>query len=537
MATIDDVIITVDTGVRGRPGIVWRGDWSSSNTYYAGDAVSSGGHAFVADRFIPAGGTQPAVDSSGASTVTGWDVLALRGEAGRPTDEQVDEAVTEYFDNNPAVVRIPVYSSTAQYNFGDRVLFNSGTASTPDWEFFIWTGGADVAGVPVTNSRWLNFEASIQADWNQTDTSALDYIENKPFDSVDTSGALSIDSGVLSSTGEENVQSDWNQTDATADNYIENKPTFSDTANDGDTLGVNFEMDSNNVITATVDASSISTGGDAGFQVAASASPAIIDLFSSITESVITITATEGDLTGATYSNIMITGGPTAARIGSTDTFRVSGIRTSTTNTFNFAVDVTNMVGGRPVVHTARATIRVEDRRVPPSLSGSARHERLSGNYQLTVNVGGHPLTSGQSFTLSGAGADIEQSSNVFSIPVDRFTTDGSHTLTVSYLDSFGTNHVLMHSVEIFSPIRSGVSATQPTAIGDLTNVALDQEVIYRGAGGLYFAVPDTITPVFRSGFLFLSNTALGDLDAFWTLYRVDDYTGTSTLGVLVEEA
>ena len=50
-------------------------------------------------------------------------------------------------------------------------------------------------------------EAQIQADWNQTDTTATDYIKNKP----------TIPSG--------QVQADWNQTDTTATDYIKNKPT------------------------------------------------------------------------------------------------------------------------------------------------------------------------------------------------------------------------------------------------------------------------------------------------------------------------
>jgi hypothetical protein len=50
--------------------------------------------------------------------------------------------------------------------------------------------------------------AQIQSDWNQTNTSALDYIKNKP-----TIPAAQI-------------QSDWNQTSTTALDYIKNKPTI-----------------------------------------------------------------------------------------------------------------------------------------------------------------------------------------------------------------------------------------------------------------------------------------------------------------------
>ena len=49
--------------------------------------------------------------------------------------------------------------------------------------------------------------SSVQSDWNQTDTTAKDYIKNKP-------------------TISEQVQTDWNQTNATAKDYIKNKPTI-----------------------------------------------------------------------------------------------------------------------------------------------------------------------------------------------------------------------------------------------------------------------------------------------------------------------
>ena len=51
-------------------------------------------------------------------------------------------------------------------------------------------------------------EVNVQSDWNQTDTTADDYIKNKP------------DIPAMQ------LQSDWNQTDTTAKDYIKNKPTL-----------------------------------------------------------------------------------------------------------------------------------------------------------------------------------------------------------------------------------------------------------------------------------------------------------------------
>lgn len=58
-------------------------------------------------------------------------------------------------------------------------------------------------------------EVNVQSDWNQADTTADDYIKNKP--SIPTA----------------QVQSNWGQTDNTKLDYILNKPTIPAAANDG----------------------------------------------------------------------------------------------------------------------------------------------------------------------------------------------------------------------------------------------------------------------------------------------------------------
>lgn len=67
--------------------------------------------------------------------------------------------------------------------------------------------------------------AQIQSDWNQADTSALDYIKNKP-----TIPAAQ-------------VQADWNQTNTSAPDYIKNKPSES--------LELTMTDEDGNVITGT----------------------------------------------------------------------------------------------------------------------------------------------------------------------------------------------------------------------------------------------------------------------------------------------
>lgn len=98
-------------------------------------------------------------------------------------------------------------------------------------------------------------EVNVQSDWNQTTTTADDYIKNKPSIPTKTSD-LTNDSNFVSDANyvhtdnnyttaekdklsgiaagaEVNVQSDWNQTTTTADDYIKNKPTLAAVATSG----------------------------------------------------------------------------------------------------------------------------------------------------------------------------------------------------------------------------------------------------------------------------------------------------------------
>ena len=74
----ETVSVTVsDTGLKGRPGIVWREEWSSSLDYYVGDVVKYNGTAFICTEFITA-------NASAFPTVTAnWSVFAEKGDTGR----------------------------------------------------------------------------------------------------------------------------------------------------------------------------------------------------------------------------------------------------------------------------------------------------------------------------------------------------------------------------------------------------------------------------------------------------------------------
>lgn len=78
-------------------------------------------------------------------------------------------------------------------------------------------------------------EANVQADWDQTNSSADDYIKNKPANLVQDPNYVHTDNNFTNADktkldgveagAEVNVQPDWTQSDSSADDYIKNKPT------------------------------------------------------------------------------------------------------------------------------------------------------------------------------------------------------------------------------------------------------------------------------------------------------------------------
>lgn len=79
-----------------------------------------------------------------------------------------------------------------------------------------------------------NAEVNVQSDWNQTNTDADDYIKNKPANLVQDASYVHTDNNYttteknklagIAEGAEVNVQTDWNQNDSTADDFIKNKP-------------------------------------------------------------------------------------------------------------------------------------------------------------------------------------------------------------------------------------------------------------------------------------------------------------------------
>lgn len=80
------------------------------------------------------------------------------------------------------------------------------------------------------------YEAPVQSDWSESDSSKQDYIKNKPSNIVQDASYVHTDNNFtnalkdkldgIEAGAEANVQSDWNQNDSSADDYIKNKPNL-----------------------------------------------------------------------------------------------------------------------------------------------------------------------------------------------------------------------------------------------------------------------------------------------------------------------
>ena len=95
------------------------------------------------------------------------------------------------------------------------------------------TAGNNIV-IDANNVISATADPQVQADWAQTDTSAVDYIKNKPANLVQDPNYVHTDNnytnadksklGGIEAGAEANVQADWTETDTSSDAYILHKP-------------------------------------------------------------------------------------------------------------------------------------------------------------------------------------------------------------------------------------------------------------------------------------------------------------------------
>lgn len=90
-------------------------------------------------------------------------------------------------------------------------------------------------GITITNNVIsATVDPQVQADWTQSDSTAVDYIKNKPQNLVQDANYVHTDNNFtnadkskldnIQAGAEQNVQANWNETDSTSDSFIQNKP-------------------------------------------------------------------------------------------------------------------------------------------------------------------------------------------------------------------------------------------------------------------------------------------------------------------------
>ena len=130
---------------------------------------------------------------------------------------QSNSSADDYIKNKPDL------SSFATKNELDDGLYTKQDTLTPG------------TGITITNNVIsATVDPQVQADWAQSDSSAVDFIKNKPQNLVQDANYVHTDNNFtntdksklenIQSGAEVNVQANWNETDSTSDSYIQNKP-------------------------------------------------------------------------------------------------------------------------------------------------------------------------------------------------------------------------------------------------------------------------------------------------------------------------
>ena len=272
---------------------------------------------------------------------------------------------------------------------------------------------------------------------------------------------------------------------------------FLDTGNANTTLGVDFTVDGNNNVTATVDASGISGGTANTFMDTSNVGTTLGVDFSVSAANVVTATVDASNIPGGNVT-------PPERFL-----FTVSP-RSISEGTGNQTVTVSGIGVVAPFTYTGFTRTEVH---------GPA------GSIPTTPQSG-----TGTSFT--------------FEIPRDQVGTYAV-SFVIESENAAGVaqpNHTVSSSVRVNADWFADALTTAPTALTDLTSRgAYSNGVSYTfpvlsGAIG-YIALPNSVTsPVFRSGALFLTPTATTAIGTTHTLYTLDtdDYDGTGTLTVEV---
>lgn len=146
---------------------------------------------------------------------------------------------TWYAASNTSQVTVSTFTNSSEglikgsTNDGQVFAENDGTGSVNGWDALTSTVSSNTSKLATIAQ---GAEVNVQANWTQTNTNADDYIRNKPANLVQDANYVHTDNNFtttlknkldgIESGAEVNVQADWAQSDTSADDYIKNKPTI-----------------------------------------------------------------------------------------------------------------------------------------------------------------------------------------------------------------------------------------------------------------------------------------------------------------------
>lgn len=239
--------------------------WNGSGFTPVGGGSSDGGYEPPVGG-IPKSDLASNVQASLNKADTALQSSDLNGYA---TTDDVDDAVAALVSSAPQTLDTlkeladalgddPNFATTIATQLGDKVDKETGKGlSTNDYTTAEKTKLAGIAA---------GAEVNVQADWNQTTTTAVDYIKNKP---TIPAAQVQADWNQTTTTAPDyiknkptipaaQIQADWNQTNTSAKDFIKNKPTIPDVSN----LATKTEL--NNKQDVISDLAAIRSGAAAG---------------------------------------------------------------------------------------------------------------------------------------------------------------------------------------------------------------------------------------------------------------------------------
>ena len=212
-----DTHFMTETVTQNVPTNVTDGDGTQLTTLHQSDVFRYDGTNWILRGNLgetPDEATQAAPGLMSAADKTKLDGIATDAEVNVQSDwNETDTDSDAFLLNKPTIPTIPGAATTAANG-----LMSSADKTKLD-------GIAEGA------------EVNIQVDWEETDTDSDAFLLNKPTIPTIPGEATTTVDGLLSADDKEkldgiaagaevNVQADWNETDTSADSYIDNKPTI-----------------------------------------------------------------------------------------------------------------------------------------------------------------------------------------------------------------------------------------------------------------------------------------------------------------------